>query len=72
MIKYKMFKITRRFLHDSKLPSVIASGLPKEKKIGFTSPNKCNYNLGKRTLPENSKDDEIITPKPDNYNERED
>lgn len=67
-----MFKITRRFLHDSKLPSVIASGLPKEKKIGFTSPNKCNYNLGKRTLPENSKDDEIITPDPDIYNERED
>ena len=61
-----------RFLHDSKLPSVIASGLPKEKPFGFTSPNKCNYDLGKRPLPENSKDDEIINPKPDNYNDRED
>ena len=67
-----MFKITRRFLHDSKLPSVIASGLPKENPFGFTSPNKCNYDLGKRTLPENSKNDEIIIPNPDIYNDRED
>ena len=66
-----MFKIARRFLHDSKLPSVITVGLSKEKKIGFTSPNKCNYDLGKRTLPED-KDSEVTKPNPDIYNDRED
>ena len=66
-----MFKITRRFLHDSKLPSVIAKGFPKEKTLGFTSPNKCNYDLGKRTLPEDN--EENTKPvQPENYNDRED
>lgn len=43
-----VFQVFKRFMHDRKLPSVIASNYTKTEIIGTQSPKKADYNPSKQ------------------------